>query len=30
MEKNIQQYNKNTIMRAEYGKMMSHYYADNL
>jgi hypothetical protein len=30
MEKIIQQYNENTIMRAEYVKMMSHYYADNL
>jgi hypothetical protein len=30
MEKIIQQYNENTITRAEYVKMMSHYYADNL
>jgi hypothetical protein len=30
MEKMIQQYNENTIMRVEYVKMMSHYYALNL
>jgi hypothetical protein len=30
MEKIIQQYNENTIMRAEYVKMISHYYAHNL
>jgi hypothetical protein len=30
MEKYIQQYNENTITRAEYVKMMSHYYEDNL
>jgi hypothetical protein len=30
MEKMIQQYNENTITRAEYVKMMSQYYADNL
>jgi hypothetical protein len=29
MEKIIQQYNENTITRAEYVKMMSHYYGDN-
>jgi len=28
MEKFIQQYKENTITRAEYVKMMSHYYAD--
>jgi formyltetrahydrofolate hydrolase len=29
-KKIIQQYNENTITRAEYVKMMSHYYADSL
>jgi len=28
MEKIIQQYNENTITKAEYVKFISHYYAD--
>jgi hypothetical protein len=30
IEKIIQQYNENTLTKAEYVKIMSHYYADNL
>jgi len=28
MEKIVQQYNEKTITKAEYVKMISHYYAD--